>query len=131
LQIVVFCALYKILFICIDMRHAEFCGWIHDLSAPDPLSIFNLFGLINWSLPQFLHIGLWPIFVSVTMFLQQRLTPTTMSTDQAKIMTFLPLVFLVMFAQLPVGLVIYSTCSNLFAIIQQLTFSRMQRVTVK
>lgn len=123
IQIPVFFALYKVLFVTIEMRHAPFFGWIHDLSAPDPTTIFNLFGLIPWDptpiLPVMLHIGVWPLIMGVTMFLQQKLNPQPADPIQAKIFMFLPLVFTFMLASFPAGLVIYWAWNNLLSIIQQ------------
>jgi YidC/Oxa1 family membrane protein insertase len=119
IQIPIFFSLYKVLFITIEMRHAEFYGWIRDLSEPDPTTIFNLFGLIPFSPPQFLMIGAWPILMAITMFFQQSLSPEPADPIQAKVMKFLPLLFLYMFASFPAGLVIYWTWSNVLSIAQQ------------
>jgi YidC/Oxa1 family membrane protein insertase len=119
LQIPVFFALYKVLFVTLEMRHAPFYGWVHDLSAPDPLTVVNLFGLIPWDPPQLLAIGIWPILMGVTMYIQQRLNPTPPDPIQAKVMMFLPLIFTFMLASFPVGLVIYWTWNNLLSILQQ------------
>ena len=118
-QIPVFFALYKVLFVSIEMRHAPFFGWIHDLSAPDPTSLFNLFGLIPWTPPHFLMIGVWPLLMGGTMFLQQKLNPQPPDPVQAKIMSFLPVMFTFLFATFPAGLVIYWTWNNLLSIGQQ------------
>jgi YidC/Oxa1 family membrane protein insertase len=118
-QIPVFFALYKVLFVNIEMRHAPFFGWIQDLSAPDPTSLFNLFGLIPWDPPQMLMIGVWPLIMGVTMFLQQKLNPAPADPTQAKIMMFLPLIFTFMLASFPAGLVIYWAWNNLLSIAQQ------------
>lgn len=119
LQIPVFFALYKVLYVTIEMRQAPFYGWIHDLSAPDPTTLFNLFGLIPWTPPHFLHIGVWPLIMGVTMFLQQKLNPQPTDPVQAKMFTFLPLVFTFMLANFPAGLVIYWAWSNILSIGQQ------------
>lgn len=119
LQIPIFFSLYKVLFITIEMRHAPFYGWIKDLSAPDPTTIFNLFGLIPWTPPHFLMIGIWPIIMSITMFVQQSFSPEPADPVQAKVMKFLPLIFLFMFASFPVGLIIYWAWSNILSIAQQ------------
>ncbi|MBW7835757.1 MAG: membrane protein insertase YidC [Sphingomonadales bacterium] len=119
LQIPVFFALYKVLFVTLEMRHAPFYGWVHDLSAPDPLTVVNLFGLIPWDPPQLLAIGIWPILMGITMYIQQRLNPTPPDPIQAKVMMFLPLIFTFMLASFPVGLVIYWTWNNLLSILQQ------------
>ena len=119
IQIPIFFALYKVLFVTLETRHAPFYGWIKDLSAPDPTTIFNLFGLINFTPPSFLLIGVWPLLMALTMFLQTKLNPTPPDPLQAKIMTYLPLVFLFLFATFPAGLVIYWTWNNVLSIGQQ------------
>lgn len=124
IQIPVFFALYKVLFVTIEMRHAPFFGWINDLSAPDPTSIFNLFGLIPLDLPQFLTIGAWPLIMGVTMYLQQKLNPQPPDPMQAKIFMMLPIIFTFMLAQFPAGLVIYWTWNNVLSIIQQWVIMR-------
>ncbi|MEQ8287440.1 membrane protein insertase YidC [Thalassospira sp.] len=118
-QIPVFFALYKVLFVSIEMRHAPFFGWIQDLSAPDPTSLFNLFGLIPFDPPQMLMIGIWPLIMGLTMFLQQKLNPAPADPTQAKIMMFLPLIFTFMLASFPAGLVIYWAWNNTLSILQQ------------
>jgi YidC/Oxa1 family membrane protein insertase len=128
LQIPVFYALYKTLTVTIEMRHEPFVGWIHDLSAPDPLSIFNLFGLLPFELPAFLMIGLWPIFYGVSMWALQALSPPPTDPVQAQIFRFLPILFTVMFAAFPAGLVIYWTWSNSLSILQQYVIMRRQGV---
>ena len=130
IQIPVFFALYKVLFVTIEMRHAPFFGWIRDLSAPDPTSVFNLFGLIPWTPPQFLMIGAWPLIMGLTMFLQQKLNPQPPDPLQARIFMILPLVFTFMLAHFPAGLVIYWTWNNILSIIQQWVIMRRQGVTV-
>ncbi len=128
IQIPVFFALYKVLFVTIEMRHAPFFGWIQDLSAPDPTTIFNLFGLIPWSPPELLMIGAWPLIMGVTMFLQQKLNPQPPDPLQAKIFMFLPVVFTIMLARFPAGLVIYWTWNNVLSIIQQWVIMRKMGV---
>jgi YidC/Oxa1 family membrane protein insertase len=118
-QIPIFFALYKVLYVSIEMRHAPFYGWVHDLSAPDPTSVFNLFGLLPWEAPAFLLIGAWPILMTATMVIQQTLQPAPTDPVQAKVMKFLPYMFLFFFAHFPAGLVIYWTWSNFLSIIQQ------------
>jgi YidC/Oxa1 family membrane protein insertase len=118
-QIPVFFALYKVLFVNIEMRHAPFYGWIKDLSVADPTSIFNGFGLIPWTPPEFLLIGAWPVFMGLTMWLQQRLNPQPTDPVQAKIFMFLPLFFTFLLGTFPAGLVIYWTWNNLLSIAQQ------------
>ena len=119
LQIPVFFALYKVLYVSIEMRHAEFFGWVHDLSARDTTSLFNLFGLIPWDPPSMLMVGVFPILMAITMFLQQRMNPAPTDPVQAKVMKFLPVIFLVMFSSFPVGLLVYWTWSNILSIAQQ------------
>ena len=118
-QIPVFFALYKVLYVTIEMRHAPFFGWVQDLSAPDPTSIFNLFGLLPWSVPAFLLIGIWPIFMGLTMYVQQKLNPAPADPVQEKIFMFMPLFFTFLLASFPAGLVIYWAWNNLLSIIQQ------------
>lgn len=118
-QIPVFFALYKVLFVSIEMRQAPFYGWIHDLSAPDPTTVFNLFGLIPWDPPSFLMIGAWPLIMGVTMFLQQRLSPPPADPAQAKVFLVMPFFFTYLLAQFPAGLVIYWTWNNVLSIAQQ------------
>ena len=119
IQIPIFFALYKVLFVTLETRHEPFYGWINDLSAPDPTTIFNLFGLVNFIPPSFLMIGAWPILMALTMYLQQKLNPAPPDPIQAKIMSFLPLMFLFLFATFPAGLVIYWTWNNILSIAQQ------------
>ncbi len=118
-QIPVFFALYKVLFVSIEMRHAPFFGWIHDLSAPDPTSVINLFGLIPFDPPSFLAIGIWPVIMCATMVIQQKLNPKPTDEMQAKVMAALPYIFLFLFASFPAGLVIYWAWNNTLSIIQQ------------
>lgn len=127
-QIPIFFALYKVLFVTIEMRHEPFYGWINDLSAPDPTSIFNLFGLIPIDLPSFLMIGAWPIIMGITMYLQQRLNPAPTDPMQAKIMSFLPFIFTFLLATFPAGLVIYWAWSNALGILQQWIIMRQAGV---
>lgn len=129
IQIPVFFALYKVLFVTIEMRHAPFFGWIHDLSAPDPTTIFNLFGLIPWDPPAMLHLGAWPLIMGVTMWLQQRLNPAPPDPVQQKVFQFLPIIFTFMLAGFPAGLVIYWAWNNLLSVAQQWTI--MNRMGVK
>ena len=118
-QIPVFFALYKVLFVNIEMRHAPFYGWIKDLSVADPTSIFNFFGLIPWTPPDFMIIGAWPVLMGLTMWLQQRLNPQPTDPVQAKVFMFLPLIFTFLLGTFPAGLVIYWTWNNLLSIAQQ------------
>jgi len=129
IQIPFFFAIYKMLFVTIEMRHQPFFGWIKDLSERDPTSIFNLFGLIPWDPPSFLIIGAWPILMGVTMFLQQKLNPAPPDPVQAKIFMFFPLFLTVILAPFPSGLVIYWTINNVLTMAQQYVI--MKRTTVK
>ncbi len=124
IQIPVFFSLYKVLFVTIEMRHAPFYGWVHDLSAQDPTSIFNLFGLIPFTPPHVLMIGAWPLIMGVTMFLQQKLNPQPADPVQAKMFMFLPIVFTYMLASFPAGLVIYWAWNNTLSILQQWVIMR-------
>ena len=123
-QIPVFFALYKVLFVNIEMRHAYFFGWIRDLSAPDPTTVFNLFGLLPWEPPAFLHIGALPLLMGLTMWLQQRLNPQPADPAQARVMMMLPVIFTFLFARFPAGLVLYWAWSNLLSIAQQWVIMR-------
>ena len=129
IQIPFFFAIYKMLFVTIEMRHQPFFGWIKDLSERDPTSIFNLFGLIPWDPPSFLLIGAWPVAMGITMFLQQKLNPTPPDPVQAKIFMFFPLFLTVILAPFPSGLVIYWTINNVLTMAQQYVI--MKRTTVK
>ena len=128
IQIPVFFALYKVLFVTIEMRHAPFYGWIKDLSAPDPTTVFNLFGLIPWTPPDFLQIGVWALVMGFTMWLQQRLNPQPADPTQAKIMMMLPIVFTFILARFPAGLVIYWCWNNVLSIAQQYVIMRRMGV---
>jgi YidC/Oxa1 family membrane protein insertase len=130
IQIPVFFALYKVLFVTIEMRHAPFFGWIQDLSAPDPTNLFTLFGLIPWTPPHFLMIGIWPLIMGVTMFMQMRLNPTPPDPTQKMIFTWMPVIFTFMLATFPAGLVIYWAWNNTLSVIQQYTIMRRQGVEV-
>lgn len=126
-QIPVFFALYKVLFVTLDMRHAKFFGWIHDLSAPDPTSIFNLFGLLPFNVSSAFTIGIWPILMGVTMIIQHRLSPPSTDPTQAKILRFMPYVLTFVLASFPAGLVIYWTWSNLLSILQQIYINKKMK----
>ena len=123
-QIPVFFALYKVVFVTIELRHAPFYGWIKDLSAADPLTPLNLFGLINWSPPEIIAIGVWPIIMGVTMYIQQKLNPPPPDPMQAKIFMFLPIMFTFMLARFPSGLVIYWAWNNALSVLQQYVIMR-------
>ena len=129
IQIPFFFAIYKMLFISLEMRHQPFFGWIKDLSAPDPTSLFNLFGLLPFNPPSFLIIGVWPILMGLTMFLQQKLNPAPTDPIQAKIFMFFPLFLTVILASFPSGLVLYWTINNILTIAQQ--WFIMKRIKVK
>jgi len=127
LQIPVFFALYKVLFVTIEMRHAPFIGWIHDLSAPDPLGLLTLFGFVDWNVPgilQLFNIGIWPILMGISMFLQQKLNPAPVDKMQAKIFMFLPIVFTFVLGGFAAGLVIYWTTNNVLSMAQQYVIQR-------
>ncbi len=128
IQIPFFFAIYKMLFISLEMRHQPFFGWIQDLSAQDPTSIFNLFGLIPWDPPGFLIIGIWPILMGLTMFLQQKLNPAPTDPIQAKIFMFFPLFLTIILAPFPSGLVVYWTINNILTIAQQWVIMRKTKV---
>ena len=128
-QIPVFFALYKVLFVTIEMRQMPFYGWIQDLSERDPTSIFNLFGLLPYDVPSFLVIGAWPVAMGVSMWIQQKLNPAPTDAMQAKIFMFFPLFLTVILAPFPSGLVIYWTINNILTMAQQIFI--MKRTTVK
>lgn len=130
-QFPIFFALYKVLYITIEMRQAPFFGWIQDLSAPDPTSLFNLFGLLPYDVPSFLIIGAWPLIMGITMFLQMRMNPTPPDPTQAMIFTWMPLVFTWMLAAFPAGLVIYWAWNNTLSIIQQGLIMKRQGVKIE
>jgi YidC/Oxa1 family membrane protein insertase len=125
IQIPVFFALYKVIFITIEMRHAPFFGWIRDLSAPDPTNIFNLFGLIPFDptlipvVGHFLHLGVWPLVMGATMFLQMKMQPEPTDPTQKMMFMYMPLIFTFMFGSFPAGLVIYYAWNNSLTILQQ------------
>ncbi|MAR79547.1 MAG: membrane protein insertase YidC [Rhodospirillaceae bacterium] len=130
IQIPVFFAIYKVLFVTIEMRHAPFFGWIQDLSAPDPLNLFTLFGVIPWTPPSFIPIiGIWPLLMGISMWLQMRLNPQPMDPIQARIFMIMPFFFTFLLAAFPAGLVIYWTWNNILSIAQQWVI--MRRTGVK
>ena len=129
IQIPFFFAIYKVLFVTLEMRHQPFFGWIKDLSERDPTSLFNLFGLIPWDPPSFLIIGIWPCLMGLTMYLQQKLNPTPPDPIQQKIFMFFPLFLTVILAPFPSGLVIYWTINNILTMAQQIVI--MKRTKVK
>jgi YidC/Oxa1 family membrane protein insertase len=125
IQIPVFFALYKVLFVTIEMRHAPFIGWIRDLSAPDPTNLFNLFGLLPFDptlIPvfgQFLHLGVWPILMGITMWVQMKMNPSPPDPTQKMIFDWMPLIFTFLLATFPAGLVVYWTWNNFLSVLQQ------------
>jgi YidC/Oxa1 family membrane protein insertase len=132
-QIPVFFSLYKVLFVTIEMRQAPFYGWIHDLSARDPLGLLTGFGFFPWSVPPALdvvNIGLWPLIMGITMFLQQRLNPQPTDPIQAKIFLFMPIMFTFILAPFPAGLVIYWAWNNILSMAQQWVIMRRMGVKV-
>jgi YidC/Oxa1 family membrane protein insertase len=133
IQIPIFFALYKVLFVAIEMRHAPFFGWVKDLSAPDPTSILNLFGLLPFTPPDalsFISIGVWPLLMGVFMYMQQKLAPQPADPTQAKIMMLLPFVFVFVSAQFPAGLVVYWAWTTLLGILQQWILMRRAGISV-
>jgi len=130
-QIPIFFSLYKVLYITIEMRHAPFLGWIHDLSAPDPTSVVNLFGLLPFAAPHALAIGVFPLIMGFTMFLQMQMNPTPPDPTQAMIFKWMPLVFMFMLASFPAGLVIYWSWNNTLSIIQQSIIMKRNGVKIE
>ncbi|GAA5097800.1 membrane protein insertase YidC [Bartonella acomydis] len=130
-QFPIFFALYKVLYITIEMRHAPFFGWIKDLAAPDPTSILNLFGFLPYTTPTFLMIGAWPLIMGITMFLQMRMNPSPQDQTQAMIFAWMPVIFTFMLASFPVGLVIYWAWNNILSIIQQAIIMKRQGAKIE
>ena len=130
IQVPVFFALYKVLFVSLEMRHAPFIGWIKDLSAPDPTNLFNLFGLLPFDptvLPvigHFLHLGVWPIIMGITMWFQMKLNPSPPDPTQKMIFDWMPLIFTFMLASFSAGLVIYWAWNNTLSVLQQSVIMR-------
>ncbi len=137
IQIPVFFALYKVLFVTIEMRHAPFFGWIRDLSAPDPTNLFNLFGLLPFDPTQvpvfgsFLMLGIWPILMGITMWIQMKLNPTPPDPTQKMIFDWMPVIFTFMLAAFPAGLVIYWAWNNLLSVLQQGMIMRRNGVKIE
>jgi YidC/Oxa1 family membrane protein insertase len=132
LQIPVFFALYKVLFVTIEMRHAPFFGWIKDLAAPDPTTIFNLFGLIPVHFPAWVPlVGIWPIIMGITMWLQMKMNPEPTDPVQKAIFGWMPIVFTFMLASFPAGLVIYWAWNNILSVSQQYLIMKKQGVKVE
>ena len=119
IQIPVFYALYKVLSVSINMRQAPFFGWIHDLSMPDPSSVFTAFGYLDWPIPSILNIGVWPVLMGLTMYIQQKLNPAPTDKTQANMFKWMPVIFTFMLGNFAAGLVIYWTWSNVLSIAQQ------------
>jgi len=137
IQIPVFFALYKVLFITIEMRHAPFFGWIHDLSAPDPTHVFNLFGLLPYDpsavpiIGHYLAIGLWPLIMGVTMWFQMKLNPAPPDATQKMIFDWMPVIFTFMLASFPAGLVIYWAWNNTLSVLQQSAIMKKNGVKIE
>jgi YidC/Oxa1 family membrane protein insertase len=129
-QIPVFFSLYKVILTSIELRHAPFYGWVHDLSAADPTNLFNLFGLIPWTPPLFLALGIWPLLMGVTMWIQMRLNPTPPDPVQASLFNWMPVMFTFMLGSFPAGLVIYWAWSNLLSILQQSVIMKRHGVDI-
>ena len=129
-QIPIFFSLYKVLFVTIEMRHAPFYGWIQDLSAPDPTTLFNLFGLIPFDPPSFLMVGIWPLIMGVSMFVQMRLNPAPPDPIQAQIFAWMPVMFTFLLAPFPAGLVIYWAWNNTLSVMQQSFIMKRQGVPI-
>ena len=128
IQIPFFFAIYKMLFISLEMRHQPFFGWIKDLSAQDPTSLFNMFGLIPWNPPSFLMIGIWPILMGLSMWVQQKLNPAPTDPIQAKIFAFFPIFLTIILASFPSGLVVYWTVNNILTIAQQWVIMKKTKI---
>jgi YidC/Oxa1 family membrane protein insertase len=131
IQVPVFFALYKVLFVTIEMRHAPFFGWIRDLAAPDPTSLFNLFGLLPFAVPEFLHIGIWPLIMGVTMWVQMKMNPAPADPVQQQVFAWMPVIFTFMLGSFPAGLVIYWAWNNTLSVIQQGLIMRANGVKVE
>ncbi len=131
IQVPVFFALYKVIFITIEMRHAPFFGWIKDLSAPDPLTVLNLFGTLPFEPPGFLHIGVWPLIMGVSMFFQMKMNPEPPDPVQKTMFTWMPLIFTFMLGSFPSGLVIYWTWNNTLSVLQQYLLARRSGAKVE
>ena len=131
IQIPVFFSIYKVLFVTIDMRHQPFFGWIQDLSAPDPTSLFNLFGLLPYDVPGFLLVGVWPLIMGITMFVQMQMNPPPPDPIQARMFQILPIFFTFILAGFPAGLVIYWAWNNFLSLIQQGYIMRRNGVEIE
>lgn len=131
IQIPVFFSLYKVLYVTIEMRHAPFFGWIRDLAAPDPTSLFNLFGLIPWTPPAMLMIGIWPLIMGVTMWVQMKMNPAPPDPIQQKMFAWMPVIFTFMLGTFPAGLVIYWSWNNALSVAQQYLIMKRHGVKVE
>ncbi len=133
IQIPVFFSLYKVLFVTIEMRQAPFFGWIKDLSAPDPTSVFNLFGLLPYHLPDisYLHLGVWPIIMGITMWFQMKMNPEPADPVQKQIFSWMPIIFTFMLGTFPAGLVIYWAWNNTLSVAQQALIMKRNGVKVE
>ena len=131
IQIPVFFSIYKVLFVTIDMRHQPFFGWIQDLSAPDPTSLFNLFGLLPYDVPSFLLIGIWPLLMGFTMYVQMQMNPPPPDPIQARMFQILPIFFTFILAGFPAGLVIYWAWNNFLSLLQQGFIMRRHGVEIE
>ena len=131
IQIPVFFSIYKVLFVTIDMRHQPFFGWIQDLSAPDPTSLFNLFGLLPYDVPSFLLIGIWPLLMGMTMYVQMQMNPPPPDPIQARMFQILPIFFTFILAGFPAGLVIYWAWNNFLSLLQQGYIMRRHGVEIE
>ncbi|MGI8527673.1 MAG: membrane protein insertase YidC, partial [Pseudolabrys sp.] len=136
-QIPVFFSLYKVIFVTIEMRHAPFFGWIRDLASPDPTNVFTLFGLLPYDptvipmVGHFLHLGVWPLIMGVTMWAQMKLNPAPPDPTQAMIFNWMPVIFTFMLATFPAGLVIYWAWNNTLSVIQQSVIMRKHGAKVE
>jgi YidC/Oxa1 family membrane protein insertase len=134
MQIPIFFSLYKVIFVTIELRHAEWIGWIRDLSAPDPSSILNLFGLLPYATPEptsifyILSLGVLPIILGISMWLQQKLNPAPTDATQAMIFAWMPWVFMFMLGSFASGLVIYWIANNMITFSQQYLIMRSQGI---
>jgi YidC/Oxa1 family membrane protein insertase len=131
IQIPVFFSLYKVLYVTIEMRHAPFIGWIRDLASPDPTSVFTLFGLIPWTPPTILMIGIWPLIMGVTMWVQMKMNPAPPDPVQQAMFSWMPVMFTFMLGSFPAGLVIYWTWNNTLSVTQQYLIMRRHGVKVE
>ena len=131
IQIPVFFSLYKVLYVTIEMRHAPFIGWIHDLASPDPTSVFTLFGLIPWNPPSMLMLGIWPLIMGVTMFVQMKMNPAPADPVQQAMFSWMPVMFTFMLGSFPAGLVIYWSWNNTLSVSQQYLIMRRHGVKVE